>query len=105
MLRHYGVENVREDFVFRGQPATVHVNAGRMVTTVGSDEDGTAGQVILLNGRIQTTKGVANDPETQLSILRYTGLALCAGVARRQNMPIATAALDNMHEYLLSRGV
>lgn len=87
-----------EEFMFKKEPANVRVVYPRVLINVGSDDRGTAGQISIVNGRIETVKGaVMQDPEVQALAIQHAALALCLGVARqKENMPYAVAALQEL---------
>ncbi|MGJ7580114.1 hypothetical protein ACSFA3_08020 [Variovorax sp. RHLX14] len=94
-----------EEFMFEKEPANVRVVYPRVVINVGSDDKGTAGQLSMVNGRIETAKGaVMQDPKVQALAIQHAALALCLGVARqKETMPYAVTALQELQNAMQFR--
>jgi hypothetical protein len=88
----------REDFMMNNEPANVQVMFPRIVINFGSSDKGTAGQVSIINGRVDTKKGAAlHDPNALRLAGQHACLALCLNIARQEgNMPYALARLQEM---------
>ena len=94
LKREGNQESRHEEFTFRNEPASIQVMFPRMVIRVGSTENGTAGQLSLVNGKVESMKGeVMQDLKVRENVMQHAGFAIGANIARQKNMPFAAATL------------
>jgi hypothetical protein len=100
LLATSGDALVQEQFAFGRKPASVLAQGPQIVINVGSADDGSTGQITLLNGQVREATGTSMlDPLKRRAAVQQASLAICLGIARRNDMPQAAAAIQELQRY------
>ncbi|MGJ7580112.1 hypothetical protein ACSFA3_08010 [Variovorax sp. RHLX14] len=95
LMQEGNQETRQEEFTFRGKPASIKVTYPQVEISVGSNDDGSAGQISMMGGSVKSTQGnVMKDVKVREHVMKHAAFAIGLNIARQQNMPYAVAALQ-----------